>query len=151
MTEKLTRLDRWKVVPLLITATWLSTLVLLIYFGFFYADPPAKIKSVEVVFGETVPGGQYIYELDWCMLVKASSVEISTIWVDSLIFSEPHRHSPAPPKDCYTSRIQNHVPENLPPGEYMLDLDLSFQVRPLISRSIEYQVGPIIVREVTNE
>ena len=149
------KIDAPQVVLFLIFVLAALALGLFVYWLAFDDNPPAEvnhvqlyenIRDVPVEFIEAVPGSDFVYGLDWCKYTTAN-VEIRYTWVDELISIEPLQHPTFAEPGCRHVHIPVTVPNTLPPSKYILNVNFEYQVNPLVSRDMSFEVGPIFVIE----
>jgi hypothetical protein len=118
-----------------------------VYWLFFDTNPPAVVNEVYVHEEFVYPGGTYTLHVDWCKYAKGSAV-VRAAWVNDLAFTQPTWSPPGsifPDGECSARDILLQVPTTLPPSDYHIKYTNTWRVNPIQERSIEMEVGPVVV------
>lgn len=133
-------------VPTVLTAWWV----------WIDDNPPAEIMNIEL-FGVddpdtpqetiTVPqGGEFLVGMEWCKYTDAT-VEVRKTWVDDLVFPEPPIYPANARPACFDVVIPQTVPETLPPSSYHVLYSFVYEINPLVTRAVTFEVGELVVVE----
>ena len=132
------------------------TLIIIIFFGLVLYlmivedNPPAVINQVSYEIQEVRPGEAITYRLDWCKNT-GSPVTVSRAWIGTFLEIQPPQDPatgtrPVLGPGCYVHNIRVPIPD-LSPGEHRMKVSYIYEVNPFSTRSVSYEVGPIIVLE----
>lgn len=129
---------------------YLSTLsgiafIFLILFWLIYPYKTITFNSVEFPINKTVvkQGGTISYSVDYCKYIN-SPATVTRSFINALIYVTPSTINERP-MGCNVLNIQVVVPQELPPGNYYMQMNYQYQVNPIRKISIlhnteEFQV-----------
>jgi len=150
------RVDKLQIIMALILVLLVVGLGIVGYWLIFDDNPPAEVFDIHlyaedgldepVSSVEVYPGGEVIYGMDWCKYTRAAVVIVKQSWVDEVVYHRPPEYpTVAPEPFCKNWRVSMDVPESLRPSEYTLEVTLEYEINPLISRNVSYEVPGIFV------
>ena len=128
-------------------ATLFSAFVFIVILTYWSAYPykPLVINKqpFHVISKEVKAGGILNYEIDYCKNTTLVS-HISRSFVNGLLFTMPVVEG-ANKLGCGVNNILMKVPEELPAGEYTLEINYKYQVNPIREISVKIKSEPFRV------
>lgn len=108
---------------------------------------PYKTIDIEVekIMTPHVERGQHLrYAVDWCKHIDNPAI-LSRKFEDGIIYHVPETRSDVP-KGCVDGKIISvYVPKALPPGEYILEVIITYQLNPIREASVQYRTPTFTV------
>ena len=134
----------------------LAIIIVGVYWLAFDDNPPGEVFEVtlydiddleNVVDSVTIlPGGGFAYGMDWCKYTTAAKVIIKSSWQnDTVVPVPPFPPTVADEPFCKEWTVMWTAPSTLLPSVYTLNVTLEYEINPLISRNITYEVPGINV------
>jgi hypothetical protein len=128
----------------LFTLLFVLGLAYISWLVYFEDNPPAEILEATVTPAVVEPGGEIYYTLDWCKYTEALA-DVRMVWKNDLVYIVP---APDPfyiPPGCHVTSLLGSVPESLESGEYIIEVEVIYQVNHFAERMTEFEMGPIVV------
>lgn len=134
----------------LLCAWYITAIVIVAIFGVItfwlvYPYKTSEFTKVELVTKEAKAGELLKYKVDRCKYIDQGAV-ISKSFIDGIIYQMPNVWSDVG-KGCEKDQvIAVEVPENLPSGEYYLNVLIVYEVNPIRKERVQFRTPKFIVR-----
>jgi hypothetical protein len=118
-------------------------------------NPPAEIIEVSLYDKDfnmpienvtVVPGDTIQYSIYWCKYTDAPA-KIRRTWVNEIVDSQPLVQPAVVKAGCRHTNIDAKIPDTLRPSVYDLVVTFEYQVNPLMVRDVTFRVPNITIVE----
>lgn len=140
------KIDYFQIFMALLTLLAIIGVIVLSYWVWFDDKVPATIGEVAIHNPEVEEGGLLRYSVEACKYTDHIAT-IHRTFIDGLVLATPEVRGGHVPQGCAIANLGIQIPEGLPPGNYMLEVILSYKVNPISDREVTYMVGPFDVIE----
>jgi hypothetical protein len=140
------QLDKLQIIIAMLTLVAAAFFLIIGYWIWFDDPAPAVIHEITIQTPVVETGHLFRYTVDACKNTHHHAT-IKRTFIDGLIWATPPVNGGHILPGCGSISLAMEIPNGLPPGDYLLEVILEYEVNPVATREVVYTVGPFTVIE----